>query len=385
MLLFVLLSASHVNAAPQVVILQEPYVGRYLIPPGQKVDGIQGWPDKYYIRFDTVWSDFHKQYSNNNITFEVVIPQVPISMGITEGWYSGNSTSTVSGIGLTTNNLSLIPGVDRFIGLGDYWSWSLGDTTAVNDTNNNSGNMRGMAIEMTHQWCCYAPPIIEAITAYWKNNVNLFYGDTTKGEVMDSQTWVNNNGTWSCHTANDQGITPAFSNITLYMMGLLDRTELAPLTIYNYSPINDGQHMGYNGDGPSCSEPQIDPGWNPATAFTGTQTLSITDIEAALGKRNPSYANSPKNFTAIIFIVVPYGLAVDTNWINTHVNGYFTYFPAFWHSLTKNRSTMTFPDLNKTTAIPVLDKLGTILFLLCNGMALVYYFGRRAITKKNSS
>ncbi|MBF0467050.1 MAG: Ig-like domain repeat protein [Nitrospirae bacterium] len=268
--------------------------------------------------------------------------------------------------------------------------------------------------------------------------------------------------------------------------------------------------MGYNGDGPSCGQSLVDPGWNPATAFTGTQTLSITDIEAALGVRNPSYANSPKNFTAIIFIVVPYGMAVDNNWISTHVNGYFTYFPAFWHSLTKNRSTVTFPDLipgalpspsptptptptptpsplpipslsvissknpstygtsitftatlgggnsptgtisfkdgstvicssmaisggkatcttnslsvtnhsisatyngdtqnqtsnsptmtqtvtqgtgptptpTPTTAIPALDKSGTLLFLLCNGIVIVYYFGRRTITKKNRS
>ncbi|MBF0467048.1 MAG: hypothetical protein HQK94_18430 [Nitrospirae bacterium] len=196
------------------------------------MDGVSAWPDMWYVRFDTVWNDFHKQYSNNNITFQVVIPQIPVSMGRTNGDYSTNSTDSVAGIGMTTNNLTLLPGVEREIGLIDYQMWSEGEHSVVNDAASNNFYMRGMAIEMTHQWCCYGPPVVEAITGYWKTNIDLFHGDTTKGEMMGNMNWVDKNGTWSCQNVNIPPITPTFSDLSLYMMGLLDRTELAPLTLY---------------------------------------------------------------------------------------------------------------------------------------------------------
>ena len=87
--------------------------------------------------------------------------------------------------------------------------------------------------------------------------------------------WIIENDEEQC--VNNAYADAKFSNLTLYLMGLIPASDVAVTKVHDFEEIPGDYY--YNLYGPHCSD---DPN------FTGTREVSIQDIIEVNGERIPS-------------------------------------------------------------------------------------------------
>ncbi len=150
--------------------------------------------------------------------------------------------------------------------------------------------MNVLAHEIGHEWLAYphfkAPDgttssdLIGFQGAHWSR---LFDSD---GSIMEGADWTpNGDGTYTAGLVRDH-----YSALDLYLMGLLDPARVGPLTLLR---------------NPAVDPAQIAP--DEGAVMAGTpQALSVDDIIAAEGPRQPDFRNSPKTLRlGFIFLTAP--------------------------------------------------------------------------------
>ena len=128
------------------------------------------------------------------------------------------------------------------------------------------------------------------------------------GSLMYGNRWQDNgNGTFT--SLMPQSEQKFYSPLDLYLMGMIDKSKVPPMLLID--------------------SPGVDPGRLPEAGVTisGTaKTVTIDDIIAAMGQRDPDTSTSQKSFkTAFIYITQPGTFASDSIYqIENIRNGFVT-------------------------------------------------------------
>ena len=198
-------------------------------------------------------------------------------------------------------------------------------------SNNIEEVAKGLIHEAAHRWCCYLkgfyPNPDKMISAHWPFFIDLFYGENYES-LTGAAHWKKDGDTYK--TVNCT--FPAqrkFSNLELYLMGVLSADEVAPIDIHEF-PEKPGDDI-YNLVGPQC---------NAESPFTNTKKISIQEIVDVNGRRIPSYGESQKDFKVAFIIVVSFGQQVEDGFVDA-VRQVGEVFPQAWTEATSYRSTMT--------------------------------------------
>lgn len=181
-------------------------------------------------------------------------------------------------------------------------------------------NLFLMNHETGHQWLTYIGKDegISDDVHYSKWVSNGFIRDGIQwGDVMQGWPWKDNgDGTVSVKNITHAG----FSNISLYMMGLISASEVPDLQIV---------------------VPK-DPASKDLNNVPGTfKTIQIKDLIAKYGERAPSYLNSQKDFN-MAYILVVKGSQTQSDYepILNVVSWVAKYFPDEWNYITYGKSTI---------------------------------------------
>lgn len=310
------------NCSSEIIILKESELREFLIPPGECYDGVCNNGDGDGNNYTWFMSDnfLRRFYETHQDTYDflVVFPQSHIRNA-----YFLPVNRDIKGIGTdyiqTSPYTSRLEGIATMADYGAYtFALSAGSTLTVDD------NYKKTFIhEVAHNWCCYAQGINGALPAHWTYNLDLFAGDTDKIDPMGYAQWILKNDSEYCV---DQTNTPVFSNMTLYLMGLLEKESVAPISVHEFSPKEGDDH--YNLWGPMCEEDH---------EFTSTRKVTIDDIIQANGPRSP--AQEQRQYRIGIVVPVAYDDEVDDTFVE-YLTPYSQDIPALWRSATRNLSTL---------------------------------------------
>ncbi len=147
---------------------------------------------------------------------------------------------------------------------------------------------------------------------------------------MGYYQWIVNGSQETCVDGNSPNVTRTFSNLTLYLMGLIPPDQVSPIYLHEFNPKPGDAY--FNTWGPNCSQPNL---------FTGTKAITIQDIINANGVRLPSYADSQKNFSVAFVILDDYNTDAPQSFID-YVNEYERDLPEAWRKATDGNSSITF-------------------------------------------
>ncbi|MFP4040966.1 MAG: CARDB domain-containing protein, partial [Desulfosudaceae bacterium] len=168
--------------------------------------------------------------------------------------------------------------------------------------------MGTLSHELLHRWGCYATFQDEnnegSQALLGKNMAHWSFLLDTDGSLMYGNQWHDNgNGTFTSLPGHKY-----YSPLDLYLMGLVDKTEVPPMLLID--------------------NPEIDPKRLPVAGETisGTaRTVTIEDIIAAEGERIPSAENAQKQFRIGTVLIVRPGMyqqsqvarirTVMSNWV----------------------------------------------------------------------
>ncbi len=308
----------------KVVLFKEEIKNKYFISSGEcHPDGWCNNEDYVYFDVDSFITDFYKKYTDS-YDFLIIAPQV---MGLQNN-FNRMITSSVEGIGLEKFNqsykvLQSVTAIDLYRGYQAQLSNPNGislDPTILNLI---------IFHEIAHQWCCYIDGLgnfNRELPGHWVNNLDLFSGNKTYGDIMGYYQWMKKDNEMICTDTNDESTEKVFSNLTLYLAGLLPKEAVSPIYLHKFQ---ESDNDAYNIWGPTCYG-------NPN--FTETEEITIQDIIDANGERVPNYESSQKDFVFKYVVVVPYDTGIDPNFIN-YVNLYLAETPSGWSKVTKNTST----------------------------------------------
>ena len=177
---------------------------------------------------------------------------------------------------------------------------------------------------MAHHWLSY---IDLSSDVHWPYNLDLFGGDIQYGDIMANYHWILNESGETCIVSSEA--EPKFSELDLYLMGLIPEEEVSPIKIHDFEE-KPGDY-NYNKRGPYCGQEHN---------FTGTREVSIQDIISANGERVPSYQESQKDFNVAFVVIVPYGEALDEGFID-YLDLYKNEISEAWATATNNRSALS--------------------------------------------
>ena len=187
------------------------------------------------------------------------------------------------------------------------------------------GNMRttltSLAHEIAHHWIAFIP--WEGMkSAHYSNMADLFSGSLSYSDPMGYHHWVDTAAGKVCVDNNSNSVTPKFSNLSLYLMGLVPKTSVQPIPVIQTS-------VTYPYGQPPCNE---------ATNFVGTKTYTIDEIIALAGKdRVPAYPNTQKDFKVGYIIIVPANESLSSGSMQ-FATDIINQLPQFWANLTNNLS-----------------------------------------------
>lgn len=167
----------------------------------------------------------------------------------------------------------------------DYWdSWGPDNTGWV------------FAHEMGHQWLSFARFLDGVGDTSWallgRQTAHWSYFMDTGNSPMEGNAWVDNDdGTFT----TDLDVEPAFSDLDLYMMGLLeaDHVEdfflLTDVAASSRQPESNPEHLWYE---------------EPVTVEATRVEVGIDDIVAVHGPRSPGPEASQRDFRLLMVLVV---------------------------------------------------------------------------------
>jgi len=118
-----------------------------------------------------------------------------------------------------------------------------------------------------------------------------YFMDTTNSPVEGNKWMDNGDGSFT----TDIDATPSFSELDLYMMGLIEADDVSP---FFYIDVED------NAGKSKSSSPQHLYGSTPETV-TGTKVMvTVDDVIAAEGDRYPTVGDSPSDFKILTVLVL---------------------------------------------------------------------------------
>jgi hypothetical protein len=187
--------------------------------------------------------------------------------------------------------------------------------------------------ELGHRWAADASAIVngERIVlgpVHWARGVQLQaafpYGRAEEADLMGGSTWKENgDGTYTQLDRDYYNPAKGWSWLALYLMGLAKPEEVPPFFIL--------RNLQATGQQDAQSHP----------IFRGDKTVvTIQDVIAAMGPRNPDFDHAQKKFnTAIVVMTMP-GKQPTTELI-TAANNISERWLSFWSKTTGGRSVMT--------------------------------------------
>lgn len=277
-------------------------------------------PSQYHEGYwDIDRSEFLEHFYGNYDDFYDFIILVPTKLTYVSSSIPYNRE--ITGIGLDTNEGLTKISQKRLkscitLSLYNYYFYA-GNTTNNFDISNN---FRTFSHEIGHHWLVHIN-----LSGYyhhrnhWINNLDLFSGDTRYSDPMAYAHWIINGDQEICIDISET-IT-RFSNLSLYLMGLLPPEKVPPVYVHEFEEYED---CDYNLIGPFClDEPN----------FINNVTVTIDDIINDYGERNPSYEISQKNFR-VLFVVVTENEEDATPDFLEYINQIRLSFPVLWNNAT---------------------------------------------------
>jgi uncharacterized repeat protein (TIGR02543 family) len=296
------------------VVLEERNAGDFLV-----IDqSYTGSDTRWAVLFGNVLNQFYENHAAQNYDFIVLCPTKPM----VSNWSTALNRH-IDGIGGGYGTYPSAPNLNALIAFDLFPIWSIGFPAPEPNL------LNGVLVhEIGHYWLVNIQWAQHDAIGHWQNNLDLFSGDTRYVDPMAYYHWILNNGQETCVNVNDPNATKKFSDLSLYIMGLLPPDQVPPIYEHEFElkPGNDF----YNMWGPGCGD---------AHQFTGTRTITIQDIISTNGERNPTYIQSKKDFRIAFIVVTAKGEAVSQGFID-YVRAYSDALPAAWSQVTSGKSTM---------------------------------------------
>ncbi|MEA3453151.1 MAG: hypothetical protein U9Q96_02325 [Patescibacteria group bacterium] len=233
----------------------------------------------------------------------------------------------ISGIGSSLARSDLYSNKLKSMAMMNFYQmWSLLDSELHKDL------LDSIVHEIGHHWCCYLEEVIPSSEIlHWPYNVDLFNGDTDYLDVMTYNSWIRNDSQETC-VYEALPLFPknrSFSNLTLYLMGLIPEKEVGPIYLHEFEETDDPL---YNKWGPTCFDEH---------EFTDTKKVAISDIVEAHGERIPKYEESQKDFTIAFIILTDKDMDISSEFID-YVDQYKEALPEAWCEATNGKSEISF-------------------------------------------
>ena len=308
-----------------------PY-GRGVYGLGENVKG------ELLYQIDTTYSEIiadsilGKFYANNSDTFDFLLA-APMNT-VLQSNFNFIINRNIAGIG-SSDNVEVYPALTKNLQSLVQLSFSPGDfeiyRADVASGKKHRFFTRLALHEMEHLWGVEIKGLYEDTAkvppAHWTSNMDLFYQDTVMLDPLQNYRWVRKNGRMIC--VSDQR-NNAFSDLSLYLMGLLPPQDIKPFEFHEFQP---DANEWVNVWGPSDAD-------NPIYLYT--RIVSIEGIIASNGARFPNSSNSKKTFRCAFIIIKPSGTGeYDPEFIE-YVNRYKRALVADWHSASKGLSEILF-------------------------------------------
>ena len=223
---------------------------------------------------------------------------------------------------------------------------------------NFENDLRLFAHEFTHTWTAYlsyvrssgvvdrlfADSFADSCRCHWRGTLHAPAAFPWGGEEAKSLMTVssgggfwrdNDDGTFTA--IYDLGDASGLSWLDLYAMGLADPSEVRDLfVLHNLEPVHGNDNPRRNGGY-----------WG--TFYGDKESVSIDQIVAAMGPREPPAARSQKEFnTGFVYLVEP-GQAPDLELLQLHKE-YVDRVVEYWSHITGGRSRIAATILNKPGA-----------------------------------
>jgi len=187
--------------------------------------------------------------------------------------------------------------------------------------------------ELGHRWAADARAIVNGDTitlgpVHWAAGVQLPaafpYSRPYEADAMGGSNWkVNGDGTYTQLDRDYYSPAKGYSWLGLYLMGLAGPDEVPPFFI-----LRNLKRTG-----------QQDADGHPS--YTGDRTdITIQDVIAAMGPREPDFAHSQKKFNTAIVVMTMHGKQ-PTNQLITAANNIAAHWIKYWSTTTGGRSVMT--------------------------------------------
>jgi hypothetical protein len=312
-----------VRPAPEVFTLEERVPGAIL-----SVNAAYSGPDtRWQIDHDELVREWRAEYGDiAGIDVMIVLPTKPLV-----SHYASVANRGIRGIGGCSEcRYDLAPDLKSFAILDFYAPWLQATSIGFDPDTYFSGFMHALLHEIGHYWLAYVQGLTAGDGVHWPNNLDLFSGNATLGDPMAGSHWIVEGGRESCVTVGDatSGVVDRFSNLSLYLMGLIPASSVAPIREQLFAPKAGDDH--YNLHGPYCDQPHT---------FTSERTITILDLIALNGTRDPSSEQAQRGFLAAIVVVAAKGEPPPPGFID-YVRSYRAALPEAWSQATRGTSTM---------------------------------------------
>jgi len=250
---------------------------------------------------------------------------------------TGPRGGNVTGIGTTTN------GLENYCSKGELqWMYVEPVSTSAVQIQERSPDgkmtdynyaMSQIGHELGHRWAADARAIVNGETinlgpVHWATGVHLPaafpYSNPNEADAMGGSTWKDNgDGTYTQLDRDYYSPAKGYSWLGLYLMGLAKPEEVKPFFV-----LRNLQRTG-----------QSDAEGHPIYKADKV-TVTIQDVIAAMGPREPDFDHAQKKFnTAIVLITMP-GKQPTPELISA-ANNIAQHWIAYWSKTTGGRSTMT--------------------------------------------
>ncbi len=250
---------------------------------------------------------------------------------------TGPRGGNVTGIGTITN------GLENYCSKGELqWMYVEPVSTSAIQIQEHSpdGHMKDynyamsqIGHELGHRWAADARAIVNGDTitlgpVHWATGLQIPaafpYSDPVEADAMGGSTWKDNgDGTYTQLNRDYYSPAKGYSWLGLYLMGLAKPDEVPPFFI-----LRNLKRTG-----------QQDAGGHPI--YTGDKTnITIQNVIAAMGPREPDAAHSQKKFNTAIVVMTMHGKQ-PTKELITAANNISEHWIKYWAKTTDGRSVMT--------------------------------------------
>ena len=250
---------------------------------------------------------------------------------------NGPRGGNVTGIGTVTN------GLDNYCSKGELqWMYVEPVSTSAVQIQEKSPDgrmsdynyaMSQIGHELGHRWAADARAVVNGDTitlgpVHWATGVHLPaafpYSNPIEADAMGGSTWKDNgDGTYTQLDRDYYSPAKGYSWLGLYLMGLARPDEVPPFFILRNLKRTGRQDA------------------NGHPIYTGDRTnITIQDVIAAMGPREPDFAHAQKKFNTAIVVMTMHGKQPTKELISA-ANNISEHWIKYWAKTTDGRSVMT--------------------------------------------